>query len=185
MAEVAFEDFAQAEIRRLEELRLVALETRIDADLQLGRTREVVGELEALLAEHPTRERLASQLMLALYRCGRQADALEVYQRTRAQLAEELGLEPGPALRTLQMQILAQAPSLKPALDGEINGSPRTDPARAERPRPQVTDTADRAGARTRDGLPIAAGCRRSARDADGNRRRRQDAARARDRTPT
>ena len=128
LAEVAFEDFAQAEIRRLEELRLEALEARIDADLRLRSHARVVGELQALLPEHPTRERLASQLMLALYRCGRQADALEVYQRTRAQLAEELGLEPGPALRTLQMQILAQAPSLKPALDGEINGSPRTDP---------------------------------------------------------
>jgi predicted ATPase/DNA-binding SARP family transcriptional activator len=111
-AEVAFEDFAQAEIRRLEELWLEALESRVDADLQLGVHARVVGELRALVAEHPTRERLASQLMLALYRCGRQADALEVYQQTRARLAEDLGLEPGPALVALQRQILEHANSL-------------------------------------------------------------------------
>ncbi len=81
LAEVAFEEFAQAEIRRLEELRLVALETRIDADLQLGRHAELIAELESLLAREPTRERLAGQLMTALYRSGRPSDALEVYQR--------------------------------------------------------------------------------------------------------
>jgi DNA-binding SARP family transcriptional activator len=97
LAEVAFEDFAQAEIRRLEELRLVALEARIDADLHQGRHAELIGELEALVAEHCTRERLAGQLMVALYRSDRQAEALEVYQRVRAELAEQLGLEPGPA----------------------------------------------------------------------------------------
>lgn len=88
LAEVAFEDFAQAEIRQLEELRLIALETRIDADLELGRSADPVAELEALLAARPTRERLAGQLMTALYSVGRQAAALEVYQRTRAELAE-------------------------------------------------------------------------------------------------
>jgi predicted ATPase/DNA-binding SARP family transcriptional activator/Tfp pilus assembly protein PilF len=108
LAEVAFEDFAQAEIRRLEELRLVALETRIDADLQLGHHGGLIPELEARLAEQPTRERIAGQLMTALYRSGRQTDALEVYQRTRAHLAKELGLDPGPALRTLRDQILGQ-----------------------------------------------------------------------------
>ena len=112
LAEVAFEDFAQPEIRRLEEMRLEALEVRVDAELELGRHAQLVGELEALVAEQPTRERVAAQLMLALYRCGRQADALEVYQRARAHLAEELGLEPGPALKALQTQILEQAPSL-------------------------------------------------------------------------
>jgi hypothetical protein len=121
LAEVAFEDFAQAEIRRLEELRLVALEARIDAELQLGRHAQLVGELETLLAQEPTRERLAGQLMLALYRCERQADALEVYQRARAQLAEQLGLEPGPALRALQAQILEQASTL--TLDREAPGA--------------------------------------------------------------
>jgi predicted ATPase/DNA-binding SARP family transcriptional activator len=113
LADVAFEDFAQAEIRRLEEVRLVALETRVEADLQLGRHVEVVGELEGLLAEQPTRERFAGQLMTALYRSGRQNEALEVYQRARTRLAEELGLEPGPTLKALQAQILDQAPALQ------------------------------------------------------------------------
>ena len=112
LAEVAFEDFAQADIRRLEELHLVALETRIDADLQLGRHAELIPELEALLAKQPTRERLAAQLMTALYRSGRQSDALDVYQRTRTYLAGQLGLEPGPALKALQSQILEQAAAL-------------------------------------------------------------------------
>ena len=80
LAEFAFDDFAQAEIHRLEDLRLVALEDRADALLQLGRNAEVVAELEALVREQPLRERLRGQLMLALYRCGRQADALEVYR---------------------------------------------------------------------------------------------------------
>ena len=111
-AEVAFEDFARAEIRRLEELRLTAVETKTEADLQLGRDSEVIGELEALLAEEPTRERLVAQLMTALYRSGRQAAALEVYQQTRTRLVESLGLEPGPALKALQAQILDQAPEL-------------------------------------------------------------------------
>jgi class 3 adenylate cyclase/tetratricopeptide (TPR) repeat protein len=114
LAEVAFEDFAQAEIRRLEELRLVAIETRIDAELQLGHHRELIGEVEALVSEQPTSEGLAAQLMVALYRCGRQAEALEVYRRTRVHLADELGLEPGPALKALQAQVLDHAPSLQP-----------------------------------------------------------------------
>jgi DNA-binding SARP family transcriptional activator len=115
LAEVAFEDFAQAEIRRLEELRLVALETRIEADLQLGRDAELIAELDTLLVEQPTRERLAGQLMLALYRAGRQTQALDVYQRTRTHLAREVGLEPGPTLRRLQTQILEHASDLAPA----------------------------------------------------------------------
>jgi DNA-binding SARP family transcriptional activator/DNA-binding CsgD family transcriptional regulator len=112
LAEVAFEDFAQAEIRRLEELRLTALETRIDADLQLGRHAGLIPELQALLADEPTRERVGGQLMRALYRSGRQADALEVYQRIRTRLAEDLGLEPGPAIRTIQEQVLSHDPAL-------------------------------------------------------------------------
>lgn len=112
LSQVAFEDFAQPEIRRLEELRLTAIEARIDAQLQLGHHRDLVGELESLLARHPTREHLACQLMLVLYRTGRQADALEIYQRARAHLASELGLEPGPALKTLQAQILEQEQGL-------------------------------------------------------------------------
>lgn len=112
LADVAFEDFAQAEIRRLDELHLVALETRIEAELQQGHHTEVVGELEGLVAQHPTRERFAGQLMLALYRAGRQAEALEVYQRTRSRLSEEVGLEPGPALKAMQAQVLTQDPAL-------------------------------------------------------------------------
>jgi predicted ATPase/DNA-binding SARP family transcriptional activator len=114
LAEVAFEDFAQAEIRRLDELHLVALEVRIDADLQQGHHADLIGELEAVLAEQPTRERFAAQLMTALYRSGRQADALEVYQRTRKHLAEQLGLEPGPALKELERSILNQDASVEP-----------------------------------------------------------------------
>ena len=115
LAELAHEPVAQPEIQRLEELRLTALETRLDADLQLGRHADLVGELEALTAQHLTRERLAGQLMLALYRCERHADALDVYQRTRAHLADELGLEPGPGLRALQAAVFEQSPALAPA----------------------------------------------------------------------
>jgi predicted ATPase/DNA-binding SARP family transcriptional activator len=114
LAQVAYEEFAQPEIRRLDELRLTALHARIDADLALGRHVALIGELEALVGRHPTRERFAEQLMLSLYRCGRQAEALDAYQRVRTHLAAELGLEPGPALRALQAQILDQAPGLFP-----------------------------------------------------------------------
>jgi DNA-binding SARP family transcriptional activator len=118
LAEVGFEDFAQAEIRRLEELRMRALEARIDVELQLGRHAELIGELESLLlGQGSTNERLAAQLMLALYRCGRQADALDVYHRVRTALASGLGLDPGPALRALQVEILEQAASLEMSRD--------------------------------------------------------------------
>ena len=112
LAEVCFEDFAQPELRRLEEMRLVALETRIEAELQLGHHAQLVGELEATLAQEPTRERVAGQLMLALYRSGRQTDALDVYQRTRIHLATAFGLQPGPALAGLQSRILRQSSGL-------------------------------------------------------------------------
>jgi DNA-binding SARP family transcriptional activator/tetratricopeptide (TPR) repeat protein len=124
LAEVAYEEFAQPEIRRLEELRLAALETRIEAELRLGEDSGLIGELEVLVAAHPGRERLAGQLMLALYRCGRQGEALDVYARTRAYLSSELGLEPGPALRTLQDGILSQSPVLQLGCD-----APGTDSA--------------------------------------------------------
>ena len=113
LAEVSFEEFAQPEIRQLEELRILAFEARIEAEMRLRRHGELIGELEGLLAEHPTRESLAAQLMRALYRSGRQHDALAVFQRTRAQLIAELGIEPGPALRSLQSEILEQRPSLE------------------------------------------------------------------------
>ena len=112
LADVGFESFAQAEIARLEELRLAALEERIDARLSEGEHGLVVAELEQLSAEHPSRERLVGLLMLALYRCGRQSDALEVYTRGRLRLDEELGLEPSPELQRLQEAILRHDPSL-------------------------------------------------------------------------
>jgi len=134
LAEVAFEDFAQGEIRRLEELRLVALESRIDADLQQGSHTELIPELEAVLAAQPTRERLASQLMTALYRSSRQADALDVYQRIRTRLAEELGLEPGPALKKLEAWILDQEPSLQQTFGSDA--PPQAVSPRRATPRP-------------------------------------------------
>jgi DNA-binding SARP family transcriptional activator len=112
LAEVAYEEFAQPEIRRLEELRLAALEARVDCELQFGQHGGVIAELEALVAAHPGRERLVGQLMLALYRCGRQGEALDVYARTRAYLSGELGLQPGPALQALQADVLAQSSAL-------------------------------------------------------------------------
>jgi DNA-binding SARP family transcriptional activator len=112
LADVAYESFAQPGIARLEEARLVALEERIDAELALGRHDALVAELRGLVAEHPLRERLQAQLMVALYRCGRQAEALEVYREGRQALDEELGIEPGPALRALEQAILRQDPEL-------------------------------------------------------------------------
>lgn len=112
LAEFAFEPFAQVEAARLEELRLVALEDRLAADLALGSHAEVVPELEALVARHPLRERLAGQLMLALYRCERQGEALRVYHATRAVLIRELGIEPGLQLRELLARVLGQDPVL-------------------------------------------------------------------------
>jgi DNA-binding SARP family transcriptional activator len=101
LADLAYESFAQAEIARLDEARLSALEQRIEADLALGRHLDVVGELERLVAEHPLRERLRAQLMLALYRSGRQAESLESYRAGRELLVEGLGIEPGRELRDL------------------------------------------------------------------------------------
>jgi len=114
LADLAFEAFAQGEIRRLEELRLEALEERIDADLALGSGSELAGELEALVAEHPLRERLRGQLMLALYRAGRQAEALDAYHAARHTLAEELGIDPSPQLQELYGAILRQEVELRP-----------------------------------------------------------------------
>ena len=106
LADFTYEDFARAEIGRLEALRLDAAEHRIDADLRRGHAGELVAELERLVAEHPFRERTVGQLMLALYRAGRQADALRTFQRFRRHLDDELGLEPSPELCRLEEQIL-------------------------------------------------------------------------------
>jgi predicted ATPase/DNA-binding SARP family transcriptional activator len=112
LADVAGEPFAAGEIRRLEEVRLHAHELAIEEDLASGRHAELLGELEALVAEHPLRERFHAQRMLALYRSGRQADALEAYRAARRTLVEQLGLEPGPELQRLEREILDQAPAL-------------------------------------------------------------------------
>ncbi len=112
-----YDPFAQAEIARLEELRLDALEERIEADLALGKAADLVGELEALIRDNPLRERLRGQLMLALYRSGRQADALEVYRQTREILDEELGLAPSRQLQRLQTAILRQEPALEVSIE--------------------------------------------------------------------
>jgi DNA-binding SARP family transcriptional activator len=112
LADFAYEPFAQSEIARLEELRLVAFERRIEADLALGRHAEVAGELEALVRQHPLREPLRAHRMLALYRAGRQAEALEAYQEARAALVDGLGIDPSPALQELERAILNQDPKL-------------------------------------------------------------------------
>jgi DNA-binding SARP family transcriptional activator/ABC-type branched-subunit amino acid transport system substrate-binding protein/DNA-binding beta-propeller fold protein YncE len=114
LADFAYESFAQAEIARLDELQLTALEERIEADLALGRDGELVGELVALVARHPLRERLRGQLMLALYRSDRQAEALHAYQEGRLALAQEVGLEPSKGLQRLERRILEQDPVLAP-----------------------------------------------------------------------
>jgi DNA-binding SARP family transcriptional activator len=112
LAEVAYKRFAQREIRRLEELRVSALEARAEADLQSGRHLDVIADLASLVVDHPTHEQFTRLLMLALYRSGRPADALEAFQRARFRMAEELGLEPGPGLTQLQAQVLAHDPVL-------------------------------------------------------------------------
>jgi DNA-binding SARP family transcriptional activator len=116
LAEFTYESFAQLEIARLEELRLATLEQRVDADLELGKHAELVGEVEALVSEHPLRERLRGQLMLALYRSGRQAEALQVYQSCRRALLEALGIDPSPVLQQLHGSILRQESGLEMAL---------------------------------------------------------------------
>jgi DNA-binding SARP family transcriptional activator/streptogramin lyase len=113
LGEFAFEDFARDEIGRLDDLRLSATEDWVESLLRLGRHGELVGKLDALVAANPLRERLRGQAMLALYRSGRQSDALQVYRDGRRLLADELGLEPGPELQRLERAILAQDPALE------------------------------------------------------------------------
>jgi DNA-binding SARP family transcriptional activator len=113
LADLAYESFAQTAIERLEEIRLAALACRLEADLALARHREIVGELQQLSEEHPMQEAFRAQLMLALYRSGRQAEALGVYRTTRATLGEEFGIEPSLRLRELERAILVQDPALE------------------------------------------------------------------------
>jgi DNA-binding SARP family transcriptional activator len=137
LADVRHEAFAQVEVTRLEELRLAALEDRLDADLALGRHGELVAELRALVDEHPLRERLRARLMLALYRSGRQIEALDVHREGRQQLVEELGVEPGPVLRELEAAILRHDPALavpssaEPELEARHPGSYPVHPTRS------------------------------------------------------
>jgi DNA-binding SARP family transcriptional activator len=126
LADLGEEPFVQREAARLDDLRLAALEDLHEAKLALGRHSELVGPLEGLIGEHPYRERLRAQLMLALYRCERQADALQAYQDARRALVEELGIEPGERLRQLERAILAQDPALAaPAAAAGVGGPGR------------------------------------------------------------
>jgi DNA-binding SARP family transcriptional activator len=119
LADLRYEAWAQPEIRRLEELRALAIEDRIKADLELGQHALLVAELDVLVRDHPLRERLRAQQMLALYRAGRHADALAAFREARATLDAELGLEPGPELRQLETAILVHDPSLAPRAAAE------------------------------------------------------------------
>src|SRR5687767_594791 len=126
LGDLAYEPFAQSHVGRLDELRLVALEQRIEADLALGEHAALIPELETLVREHPARERLRAQLILALYRSGRQADALASYRDARRALIAELGIEPGRELQELERAILAQDPELDaPARARRPAASPR------------------------------------------------------------
>ena len=138
LAEFADQAFAAAELSRLKELRLAALEARVDADLALGREAAIIGDLESLVNANPYRERFRAQLMLALYRAGRQAEALAVYADTRRLLIDELGIEPGEQLRELHGAVLAQDPGLRPA------GSAWNESAGTGRPRVMPPGTARR-----------------------------------------
>ncbi|HEU5213991.1 MAG TPA: BTAD domain-containing putative transcriptional regulator [Gaiellaceae bacterium] len=134
LQDVAFEPALARDVARLDELRLTVLENRIDADLEVGTRAGVVGELEALIAEHPLRERLRGQLILALYRSGRQAEALEVYRETRRVLSEELGLDPSPELRELERAILQHDPALQASpTGGAVVAEPGVRPGRRRR----------------------------------------------------
>ncbi len=144
LAEFAYAGFADAERTRLAELTLVASETRAEADLALGRHGELVGELEALCREYPLRERLWELLMLALYRAGRQAEALRAYTEARDRLVDELGIDPGPALRELEARILAQDPSLAAAGPAGLEAVPA--PMATGNLREQLSSFVGRAG---------------------------------------
>jgi DNA-binding SARP family transcriptional activator/class 3 adenylate cyclase/tetratricopeptide (TPR) repeat protein len=136
LADVATAPFAIAEVARLTELRLRAIEERLEAELVLGHHADLLPELEALVAEHPLREQLCGQLMLALYRSGQQAEASDLYQRTRAALVEQLGMDPGPNLQKLLKHILNQDPSLDPPITPEPPVDVATGPVEATVPAP-------------------------------------------------
>jgi DNA-binding SARP family transcriptional activator/ABC-type transport system substrate-binding protein len=134
LADVADEPFAAGEIRQLDEQRVHAHELAIEADLEAGRHADVIGELEALVAEHPLRERLHAQRMLALYRSGRQSEALDAYRQARGALVEQIGVEPGAELQRLQDAILAHDPALDPPSPPPPARPPPSQPARGRPP---------------------------------------------------
>jgi DNA-binding SARP family transcriptional activator len=158
LAEFTEVPFAQAEIPRLEQQRLAALEARLQADLALGRHAELIGELQALVAEHPLHEGLHRLLMLSLYRSGRQAEALEAYRRARHTLSEELGIDPGRALQELEAAILTQDPSLDwtpPSPEPTPQASATAEHATTPVPAPQVWNApAGNPRFTGRDGMP-------------------------------
>jgi YVTN family beta-propeller protein len=160
LADVLYEPFASRESERLEERRLAAVEELIQAELAIGAGAELVAELERLVGEHPLRERLLAQLMLALYRAGRHADALAALQTARHRLAEELGLEPGPQLRELERRILQHDPSLQ-------TRRPRARPRRRLRRRALVAVAAVALVAWTTTGIVLARGGTKPSRPAD------------------
>jgi DNA-binding SARP family transcriptional activator len=126
LEEFTYEEFAAAEVARLDELRLAAIENRIDADLRSGRSRELIGELESLVRQHPARERMTAHLMLALHLTGRQGDALRAFGALRTHLADELGLEPSANISELEERIVLDDPALRERL-----GSATRRPARS------------------------------------------------------
>src|SRR5919201_3733391 len=141
LAGIHLESFGRDEVAQLDELRLAALMDRIDCDLALGRHEQVLGELNVLVREHPLRERLRAQQMLALYRAGRQADALAAYAETRRTLVDDLGIEPSEALQRLQQAVLRHDPSLEtPEGTAAVNGLA---PSAAAPPPTPVTDAGD------------------------------------------
>ncbi len=149
LADLEFEPFARLEIERLEELRLVAAEERIDADLALGEHAAVIVELQELVREHPLRERMRAQQVLALYRSGRQAEALEVYRQTRRLLVEDLGLEPGADLQRLHQAVLDHDPQLDLA---------QAKLATLQEPDPEATPDGDPSAVQRRQRAGISAG---------------------------
>ena len=180
-AEYADEPWAEAEIVRLTELRAVARERLLEARLQLGEAALLVGELEALVAEDPLREERWRLLVLALYRSQRQADALAALRRARETLADELGVDPGPALRALEAEVLAQSPEL----DAPLPAAPRAAGGRRPAPTVRRADLVDR----DRETAALQPRCRRPGgrdglRPRRGSRRHRQDAAADRGRPP-
>ena len=172
LADFAYEQFAQPEIARLAELRLLTLEERIEADLALGRHAALVPELETLVREHPARERLRAQLMLALYRSGRQADALASYQDARRAFADQLGLEPSRELQALEQSILGRT----------RRSTRRSDAGRRSRPTVQPRRRPDRGRRRDSAGRGRGGDLRRGRRGVRSRARDRQLAGRDRPR---